>query len=599
MARSLRSTKKVPKFKPRVQRRDSWENSINGFGVLGRDKRLGSTFTVQLVTQDGAEDIWQGDDIAARIIETIPNEMLREGFEVCVSEKDQPSVMEKGPPQLLGKGAPKDPLKDPAKDPSTTDPASKDPKSKFPASRKDAYGQLPIQDDPKAPADSTTDPAQDPYQDPNADPQDPNSKPGDSKDLSEEMASEMRRLDAVERFRDALQYERAYGGAGIFLGVDDGVSNLEIPLDEKKVKAVSFLNVLTPKELQPFRYYSDPRKPRYGEIAVYRLVPIDAPPDAQIEMPLVHESRIIRFGGIVTSRGSILRNFIPGWGQSIFPRVMQVINDFQASWQGAGMILVDFSPPVLKIKGLAKVLASKGATETSLAVRAKAIDIARSIARTTIIDAEEEFERKTVPVTGLAELLDKMMLRLAAAAGMPVSLLMGQAPAGLNATGDSDIRWFYDQISAMQEKKLRPGLMRLAKLLFLAKEGPAKGEEPDNWDLKFSPLWQLTDLEEAELRNKQAQTDEIYITAQVVTPQEIAKSRFGGDAYSTETQIDHQLRDEMASADDEMTKLGAGAAQDKAKEQEAAKIAAEKGPAAGGGFPGAKPASKKPAFPPK
>ena len=53
---------------------------------------------------------------------------------------------------------------------------------------------------------------------------------------------------------------------------------------------------------------------------------------------------------------------------------------------------------------------------------------------------------------------------------------MGQAPAGLNATGDSEIRWFYDRVAARQRRELQPALKRLVKLLFLSKRGPTKGK---------------------------------------------------------------------------------------------------------------------------
>ncbi len=534
---------------------DDWQNALTGFGVFGQDKRLGSRFNACLMTQEEAEEIWRGDDIIARIIETVPNEMLREGYEVSVSPDEENATDAGEDPSTDSPHQPGQPKKDAL-------PTSPSPDFKAkPVMGPDAAAQYEAK--PKATAND------------------------DSKDIAEDMDAEHRRLDVVEALRRACWYERAYGGGALLLGIDDGSKNLELPLNEKSIKTFDWLSVLTPRELRPVRYYSNPLKQKYGEVAVYALVPIDSPPGAlTANMPMIHESRLIRFGGVRVSRGAILRNTLPGWGDSILVRLLQVVKDFQGAWQGVGILLTDFAPMVMKIKGLAKLLAAQNANDQSLVSRARAIKLAQSIANVTILDSEEEFERKGITIAGLPELLDKVILRTAAAAQMPVSLLMGQAPAGLNATGDSDIRWFYDQISAMQERQLRPALLRLTRLMFLSKAGPTKGVEPENWDLKFNPLWQLTEAETATARLAIAQADALYVANQVVTPQEIARSRFGGDGYSMDTTIDTDLRDALDNPDDAAVQLGAGAAADKQQAADIAKKAAENpAPVAGKGPP--------------
>jgi len=454
-------------------RADLWENASTGFGVLGRDKRLTSEFSADIIPQRYAEEIWRGDDMAARAVETVPNEMLRAGYEVEVE--------------------------------------------------------------------------------------------GD-KELSEALETEDSRLKISDTVLKALYFGRAYGGAGILLGADDGSKDLSLPLAEDRIRSFDWTNLLSPAELQAHAYYSNPTAPKYGEVATYRIVPLDAVPGASLStFPLVHESRIVRFGGVETSRGSRLRNVNPGWDDSIFVRILQVLTDFQNAWAGTSILLSDFAPPVLKLKNLAQLLATESGQ--ALAERARGIEISRSIARTTILDTEEEYTRQTVNVTGLPELLEKMMLRLAAAVQIPVSLLMGQSPAGLNATGDADTRWFYDQIAAAQERFLEPPLRRIFEIVLKSKAGPSRGKVPENWDVEFEPLWQMTDLEQAQLRKTQAETDAIYIQAQVVTPQEISKSRFGGDGYSTSTTIDVELRDALLEDEElQLEELGAATVQDTAQD---------------------------------
>ncbi len=129
---------------------------------------------------------------------------------------------------------------------------------------------------------------------------------------------------------------------------------------------------------------------------------------------------------------------------------------------------------------------------------------------------------------------------------MPVSLLFGQAPAGLNATGDSDIRFFYDRVASWQKKELLPQMRRLLKLQLLARQGPTDGKEPKRWSVTARPLYQLTAVEEANRRKVIADTDQVYVTMGAVTAEEVAAKRFGGSSYDDgPIVIDFEGRAEM------------------------------------------------------
>jgi hypothetical protein len=81
--------------------------------------------------------------------------------------------------------------------------------------------------------------------------------------------------------------------------------------------------------------------------------------------------------------------------------------------------------------------------------------------------------------------------------------LFGQSPAGLNSTGESDIRNYYDGIRAKQERHLRAPLSPLLKILHRSVTGrPA----PDNFTFEFNPLWQLTDEQKATIAKTTAET---------------------------------------------------------------------------------------------
>src|SRR4051812_42190173 len=71
-----------------VQRADGWANALTGIGNALRDKSLATTMFADQISRQQTEAIWQGDDMGARIVEIVPHEMLREGFEVCIQDDD-------------------------------------------------------------------------------------------------------------------------------------------------------------------------------------------------------------------------------------------------------------------------------------------------------------------------------------------------------------------------------------------------------------------------------------------------------------------------------------------------------------------------------
>lgn len=359
-----------------------------------------------------------------------------------------------------------------------------------------------------------------------------------------QMEQEAQRLDLQSKTFESTVWSRVHGGSLMFIGADDGLGgdpeNLKEPLDEGRIETIKFLEVFDRWDVRPLN-------DRGGRPEFYNLLPTVVHHGGLQSMGVgfenqIHASRFIRFDGVLTSKFRQRQN--NGWSDSIYVRLKTLIRDYNLSWDGVFHLISDFAQAVFKMRGLADAMASDN--DNLVVDRAIIMDQCRSIARAILIDAEEEdFERKVTPVSGLPDLLDRGALRLSTAGRIPVSLLLGQSPAGLNATGDSDISFFYDQIRAVQNTYLRPKLQRLYTLMFLAKDSPTKGMLPENWSFEFNPLWQLDAKEKAELRKTQAETDEIYIMNDVVDPEEITASRFAGDTYSPETTLDTKKRAEQ------------------------------------------------------
>lgn len=401
------------------------------------------------------------------------------------------------------------------------------------------------------------------------------------KEATEATRSRLEELRIRKKLRRALEYERALGGGALLLGVDDGRSFTR-PLDEERIRKFSYVSPLTPEELMPVRYYSDPMHEKFGEPEIFELRRASARARdraVSADKVQIHESRLIIFPGLRLTKDQ--KSAHPGWGDSIFCRVWESLRDFVESHHSAAVLLGDFAQAVYKIKGLAELLANDD--DETVRTRAKMVDYMRSVARAILVDSEEDFERKPTPVDGMPDLLDRLAQQLAAAVDMPVTLLLGRSPAGLNATGESNIRNWYDHVAGEQEDKLRDPLERLIRLLFLAPDGPTDGKEPEDWSLVFPALWEPTETEKSEIRMNIANADKAYVDAGILMPEEIATSRFGGDEWTMDTQLDQAVRDEYEEEEAAQAQLEAKALE--------AQLAAGGPPAAAGprGAPAAKP----------
>ena len=76
------------------------------------------------------------------------------------------------------------------------------------------------------------------------------------------------------------------------------------------------------------------------------------------------------------------------------------------------------------------------------------------------------------------------MMDISGACEIPVTKLFGRSPAGMNATGESDLSNYYEMIARRQESILRPIYDKLFPILFLS----VCGFIPDDLDYDFNPL---------------------------------------------------------------------------------------------------------------
>lgn len=70
-----------------ADRNDSWENMLTGFGS-GRDKATYNHLSPNnRLTTEYLEHLYDNDDIAARICDLLPNEMMRQGMSIQINSE--------------------------------------------------------------------------------------------------------------------------------------------------------------------------------------------------------------------------------------------------------------------------------------------------------------------------------------------------------------------------------------------------------------------------------------------------------------------------------------------------------------------------------
>lgn len=329
------------------------------------------------------------------------------------------------------------------------------------------------------------------------------------------VAARIKDLGTVKHVQDASTWGRLYGGSLLLVGADDG-QDPTLPLNESGIRSLTFLQVYDKRHAQPHVWYENSTDPKYGQPKIYRLRNYRSG-----GISYAHESRMIRFDGANTGDQERYQNL--GWDYSVLQRPYQAIRQFAMNYKAAELMMTDASQGVFKMRGFLSMIANGQLRD--LQTRAQFLDMSRSIARAVMLDADggESFDKIQTSFAGVGEMLDRTANRLSAATGIPVTRLMGQSPAGLNATGASDIRNWYDLVEADREQELKPRLERLIRLIAISLR---LGDRA--FQITFPPLWQETKKEKADRLKQEADTAAVWISNEVLTPEQVAIAEFGG-----------------------------------------------------------------------
>jgi hypothetical protein len=342
-------------------------------------------------------------------------------------------------------------------------------------------------------------------------------------------------LQVAAELAQGACWGRLFGGAVTWIGADDG-RDVAQPLDDTSIRTVSFLHTFDRRDVRAHTFYQDPRHPKFQKPETYLIRPILSSAIAAFASVasgqamstavgvVVHETRCVVWRGQETTARR--KQELQGWDDSVLERCWDALRQVAENYGASTMLLGRISQMIYKIVDLWKMIAGK--QEENLRRRMSLLDASRSRARAILLDTREDAVNITQPLGGVPEMIDRGVLRLASAADMPATVLLGQSPAGQNATGNSDLELWAGTVAAWRVARLRSPHERITRILLLSKDAPTAGVEPKEWQLVYRALREPTRKEIAEIRKIEAETDGANIDKGIYTAEDAA-FRYAGD----------------------------------------------------------------------
>lgn len=310
------------------------------------------------------------------------------------------------------------------------------------------------------------------------------------------IASVLEDLQFEKQFTAALSWDRLYGGAAVLVLANDG-GTLEDPLDLNRIKNVERLEVYTPEDISftDDYLYSDPFDPNYGKPQYYTITGYYG------NSFLVHESRLLLFHG--TTISNYYRRARNGWGGTILEQVIADVMNYKEGLRLSLAALSRLSQGIMKLSGMRDLIMNDEG-EKIIQKRLQLIDLYRHLENTIALGSEDEYDIKNLSLSGIKDIIEIFQSALSASTSIPSTVLFGRSPAGMSATGKSDMENYYNMVERIQNRTLKPNLMRLVDIIGQADD--YKINLPDTWNIEFKPLWNASEKEIAEVEKMKADT---------------------------------------------------------------------------------------------
>lgn len=331
---------------------------------------------------------------------------------------------------------------------------------------------------------------------------------GDEKKLVD-IEREFQRLGVKEICRRAIELEGYLGRIQIFADFGDysDMAELRTPLrlEPEKInpkRPLKNLKIIQPLWSYPGIYEAqNPLHPQFYK-----------PREWFVSGYTVHDSRLATI--VSNEMPDMLKPAYAFGGVSLAQMAKPYVDNWLRNRQAGSDILNAFTTWVLKTDLTQHLQADYGA---GLFKRTKLLtDTATNHGVLALDKNSEDFANVAAPITGVSDLVAQSQEHMSSVSSIPLVLLTGITPAGLNASSDGEIRVFYDTILAKCEKDLRGPLEWILAMVQLS----LFGEVDLDVKFEFVSLWEMSDKDKADIRKSNADAAAVYIASGVVSPEE-------------------------------------------------------------------------------
>lgn len=312
------------------------------------------------------------------------------------------------------------------------------------------------------------------------------------KDDITKIENEERRLGLQKKVHSGLTLARLYGGAAIFISTKESEVSKPLSANEE----ITHLTVIPRQMLVGDLTQTDISSSRFGLPVFYTVNSAGISTDTGGQQK-IHHSRLVKFTGAEIPWGDT--QIHEDWGDSVLTATMDAIHRADSTAANIASLVFEAKVDVIHVPKLMQLISTpEGEIAVKeyirLAMQTKSVNGALILDGGDTTKSENEsggtrYDSKSASFAGLDSVFDRFLQAVSGAADIPATRLLGQAPAGMNATGESDLRNYYDHIQSIQTIELGPEMAMLDEMLVHQATGKGIGEIWYDW----RPLWQPTD----------------------------------------------------------------------------------------------------------
>lgn len=328
----------------------------------------------------------------------------------------------------------------------------------------------------------------------------------ESNDRIDALNKAMEKHDIKTIFRKIAEQCGFLGGCLLYIDVGDPIQELVTPLPrEGKIFRNRFqrFTLVDPWVVYPGEYNSvNPLASDYYKPKIWYVQGVP-----------VSKTRFIYFSE--NELPDMIKPAYNFFGLSLTQRVLDAVSHYTRNRESASKLLEKVSLVVLKTN-MDDILS--GSSDLDLRRRLEYFAHNWDYNGVAAIDFEhEDLSIFNNSLSGIVDIVRQSMEYVAAMFNEPATKLWGISPAGMNATGESDMQNHYDNIASLQEQMFRSGINQVLEILQLDMFGDVDTEI----QFKFSPLSDEESRTKAETNKIKAETADIYYNMGAVGPQEI------------------------------------------------------------------------------